>query len=223
MPGYCTDLFKDLKQFYFWTSDDLKDSCDSIDTEKATSDQCATINEHVFSQYHEAQNQVLVQIQDFTHAVIQRQSEKSEKVKQLVDKETQEGSGTGSAESEALVKDACTFGLANQDDPNDKTLQNICDYTNTKMTLKQKREGLLTFFNQGLDQFTQCEATEACKNSMPAEMKEAGSKIKSFIQQLTDSGKAKEAKKDEPKKPEAAKEEGRKEETGAKGAPAEGA
>lgn len=158
LATYCHELFKDSKQFYFWSASDLKQNCDKLKEQKPKStqkDECAFLNEHMYGQYHEEQSKVLQQIMDFTHAAVQKQSEKSQKLKNFVEKETKETASDG--HEKQLIEEACTFCLANQDDPNDKSLQSICDYTNTKMSAKEKKEGLVNFLKKGKEQFQQCE------------------------------------------------------------------
>lgn len=114
-----------------------------------------------------------------------------------MDKETTEAADEGQHEKQ-LIEEACTFCLANQDDPNDKSLQSICDYTNTKMSSKQKKDGLVDFLNKGKDQLHQCETTPSCKNSMTKEMKESGKKIVELIEKLNaEMAKGTEKKKEE--------------------------
>lgn len=156
LASYCRKLFKDQKQFYFWDDSDLGQSCDKLNDQKDSDhqqDECAWLNEHVYGQYHEQQNKVLLQIKDFAHAAAQKQNEKSEKLKNFVEEETKEETAEGGQEKQ-LIEEACTFCQANQDDPNDKSLLSICDYTNTKMSLKQKKDGLISFLNKGKDQLS---------------------------------------------------------------------
>lgn len=56
LPAYCQELFKDSKQFYFWSATDLKHNCNKLKNQKVNSsqkDECALLNEHMYGQYHE--------------------------------------------------------------------------------------------------------------------------------------------------------------------------
>lgn len=65
---------------------------------------------------------MLQKIKDFTHAAVQKQSEKTQKLKNFVDKETTDAAVDEGGHEKQLIEEACTFCLANQDDPNDKSL-----------------------------------------------------------------------------------------------------
>jgi len=193
LPAYCRELFRDQRQFYFWSPSDLNANCDKLKDVKPSGrqkDECALLNEHIYGQYHDEQMKVLHQIKDFTHAAVQKQTEKSKKVKEFVESETKDAAeeGAGAFQDKRLIEEACTFALANQDDPNDKSLQSICDYTNTKMSQKLKKEGLLPFLSKGKEQFQQCESDHACKSSMSQEMKDSGKKIIEFMERLSAHG-----------------------------------
>jgi len=71
LASYCKDLFKEQK-FYFWSPQDLAQTCDSLDKEKKaeSKDDCALLNDRLFGKYHEKQKSVLAQVQEFTKGSI---------------------------------------------------------------------------------------------------------------------------------------------------------
>lgn len=61
LKDYCLNLFQS-QQFYFWEGYELKQNCANIEKVMALSqqkDECAVLNEHIYSKYHEKQNVVL--------------------------------------------------------------------------------------------------------------------------------------------------------------------
>lgn len=54
LTDYCLELFQGQSSFTFWGEKDLKEKCKSL-TQKSGEDKCATLNEHIFSGYHQTQ------------------------------------------------------------------------------------------------------------------------------------------------------------------------
>lgn len=83
----------------------------------------------------------------------------------------------------SLIQEACTFAKQNNDDPNDHTVQDSCG-DSSKQSDEDKRKGLISFFEKGKKQFSECESNPSCMAGMPEEMKAAGKKIAYFIEEI---------------------------------------
>ena len=86
MKSYCKQLFKD-QPFYFWSKQDLENTCDDIDIEMQMSqqkDECAVMNDHIYGKYHEKQKLALKQIEVLSRKLIEKKNEKGERLKMFV-------------------------------------------------------------------------------------------------------------------------------------------
>lgn len=54
LADYCVEMFSQQTSFQFWSVKDLKDKCSSL-SQKTGEDKCATLNEAIFTSYHNTQ------------------------------------------------------------------------------------------------------------------------------------------------------------------------
>ena len=178
MKEYCRELFKDQK-FYFWTPEDLVKNCEDVNKtkEKMKKDECAILNEHIFGRYHEQQQKVLSQIQDFAKTSIQKKQEKEERLKQFVQEQTEgENKKTVSVQQEV-----CSFIAEFQDGGNDK----FCD-PHSGLSQQERAKKLLEYLKDVHKEYDECESSDKCKSKMSQAMQDTSGNIKKFIGKLSE-------------------------------------
>ena len=180
MMTYCKELFKDQK-FYFWTAEDLSKNCETVNQtkEKMKKDDCAILNEHIFGRYHQQQQKVLAQIQDFTKTSIQKKQEKEERLKAFVQDQT-EGESKSTA-SKSVTQEVCGFIAEFQDGGNDK----LCD-TQNGLSQKERGKKLLDYLKDVYKEYSECESSDKCKAKMSQPMQDTSANIKKFIGKLSE-------------------------------------
>ena len=180
MMSYCKELFKDQK-FYFWTAEDLSKNCEDVNKtkEKMKKDDCAILNEHIFGRYHEQQQKVLAQIQDFAKTSIQKKQEKEERLKQFVQEQT-EGENKNKA-TISVEQEVCAFIAEFQDGGNDK----LCD-AQGGLSQKERGKKLLEYLKDVYKEYNECESSDKCKGKMSQAMQDTSSNIKKFIGKLSE-------------------------------------